>query len=395
MSKTLFKYQNNQLCYDDIQLNHLDLIRNYKTPIVLYRKKMIVERIEWLKSWNHLHRLHFAMKANDQVDILKIFLDHNCGLDVVSLGEIKKAYSAGFKPSDLIFSGVGKTKLEISTAIQDGIYQINVESISELQRIHELAMLQGRSIHIGLRLNPEIDAQTHPSIATALVDSKFGLSMNDVSTCLNIIRNSQFLIFKSISYHLGSQIMTAVPFQNALKKIKPLFLQLQSEFKTLDRLDLGGGLGIDYKNHNLQNDENSWNQLKTVYETELNDFPYQCLIEMGRFLVARSAILISEVQYIKKTETKEIVICDVGMNNLMRPSLYQAYHHILPLTQRLSQKKYMIAGPICESTDFFHQDIVTSELSEGDLIAICDVGAYGRTMASNYNLQPIAVEYFI
>ena len=395
MSKTLFHFEHNQLCFDGVQLSHLNLIRDYQRPVMLYRKNIIAERIGWMKSWKKLHRLHFAMKSNDHIEILKLFLAQNCGLDVVSIGEIEKAYAVGFKPIDLIFSGVGKTKYEISKAIDDGIYQINVESISELRRVQELAKIKKTSVNIGLRLNPQVDAQTHPHIATALMDSKFGISTCDISVCLDMFRSSPQLIFKSISYHLGSQIMTAEPFQNALSKIKPLFLELQTEFKTLDRLDLGGGLGIDYKDHDLQNDFDRWEKLKSVYQTELADFPAQCLMEMGRFLVARSAILISQVQYIKKTENTEIVICDVGMNNLMRPSLYQAYHHVMPLKKSSHEKKYMIVGPICESTDFFHKDIQTTKLNENDLLAICDVGAYGRSMASNYNLQPIAEEFFI
>jgi len=395
MSKALFQYQQNQLCFGEFKLNSLELIANYKRPVFIYQKKLIQERIDWVKSWKKLHRLHFAMKANDNPEILKLFLDNDCGLDVVSRGEIEKAYTVGFKPKDLIFSGVGKTKSEISSAISEDIYQINVESISELQRICELSKLVNKKVNIGLRINPEVDAKTHPHIATALTDSKFGILMTDVSTCLEILKLNQQVILKSISYHLGSQIMTAQPFQNALSKVKPLFLKLKSDFKTLDRLDLGGGLGVDYKNHDLKNDEKNWNNLKSVYEQELDGFSAECLLEMGRFMVARSAILISEVQYIKKTENKEILICDVGMNNLMRPSLYQAYHHILPLVKKENLKKYMIVGPICESTDFFHKDFETSEISEGDLIAICDVGAYGRSMASNYNLQPIAEEFFI
>jgi diaminopimelate decarboxylase len=189
--------------------------------------------------------------------------------------------------------------------------------------------------------------------------------------------------------------MTPEPFENALNKVKPLFLGWQKEFPSLDRLDLGGGLGIDYENHDMSKDELQWKNLKKVYESQLEDVKADFLLEMGRFMAARSAILISEVQYIKKTENKELIILDVGMNNLMRPSLYEAYHHVWPLQKSQFEKKYMVVGPICESTDFFHQEFTMSEVKQGDLIAISDVGAYGRSMASNYNLQPIAEEYFI
>ncbi len=395
MSKTLFHFKNNQLYFDQVNLCQLDLIKNYQKPILLYRRNLIQERVDMIKSWPQLHRLHYAMKANDNADILKLMLNNNCGLDVVSLGEIEKAYSVGFKASDLIFSGVGKTKFEISKAIEDNIYQINVESIPELCRIEKIAQHKNKKVNIGLRLNPEVDANTHPHIATALLDSKFGISLKDVSSCLEILRTSQHLVFKAISYHLGSQIMNVNFFKDALSKIKPLFLELQSEFQFLDRLDLGGGLGIDYENHDIDLDEARWNRLRKIFETELDNLNIHFLLEMGRFVVARSCVLISEVQYVKSTANKEIIICDVGMNNLMRPSLYESYHHIWPLVKKPGEKKYMIVGPICESTDLFHQDFLTSEFFEGDLLAICDVGAYGRSMASNYNLQPIAEEFFI
>ena len=395
MSKELFQYKDKNLCFNDIQLNQLELIKNYKKPIILYQKSIIQNRINWIKSWKSLHRLHFAMKANDNIEILKLILQNNCGVDVVSLGEVKKALLVGFKPADIIFSGVGKTKYEISEAIDMQIYQINVESISELLRIQHIANQKNKKVNIGLRVNPEVDAKTHPYIATALVDSKFGLAMTDLPDCLKILKSSAHLVFKSISYHLGSQIMSAEPFSDAVKKIKPFFKKLQTEFTTLDRLDLGGGLGIDYKNHDMKKDEFNWQNLKSVYENELQDIKADFLLEIGRFVVARSGVLISEVQYIKKTQNKEIVILDVGMNNLMRPSLYQAYHHIFALKKNENQKKYMIVGPICESTDFFHKDFDICQLNEGDLVAICDVGAYGRSMASNYNLQDIAEEFFI
>jgi diaminopimelate decarboxylase len=362
---------------------------------LLYQRHLIQQRIDWIKSWDKLHKLHFAMKSNDNVDVLKLILKNNCGLDVVSLGEIEKAKACGFKPQDLIFSGVGKTKFELSKAIDDDIYQINVESISELHRISQISKNQNKKVNIGLRINPEVDANTHPNIATALRDSKFGLARTDLEVCFNLIDANSNLVFKAISYHLGSQIMSATPFLDALRKVKPLFLKLQSKYKSLNRLDLGGGLGIDYKNHDLEKDEIQWRNLKAVYESELSDLKADFLIEMGRFVVARSAVLISEVQYIKKTENTEIVILDVGMNNLMRPSLYQSYHHMLPFLKRAMSKKYMIVGPICESTDFFHKEILTSEIHEGDLIALCDSGAYVRSMASNYNLQPIVEEYFL
>lgn len=362
------------------------------TPFIIYSLDLIQQRLEWLKSWKNRSRLHFAMKANYNPQILKTIQKSGAGIDVVSLGEIEHALQCGFLPEDIIFSGVGKTKHELEKAIDYGIYQINVESVPELERIGSLCEQKNKKISIGLRMNPVVDAQTHHNIATALKDSKFGLSLADVEECFSIIEKNKTLELKGISYHLGSQIMNPEIFREALVKVRPLFKKWQTKFASLDRWDLGGGLGIDYKNHDMSQDEKRWLDLKNIYETELKDINAHFILEMGRFIVARSGILIGQVQYIKKTENKEIVILDMGMNNLMRPSLYQAYHHILPLQQRAQKKNYMFVGPICESSDVFHEEHESTELQQDDYVAICDVGAYGSSMASDYNKQPIATE---
>lgn len=395
MSRNLFHYADLKLYFDGYDLSQLPAIQNYQQPVIVYKASLVQERLDWLHQWKGLTRLHFAVKANYSPDILKLIRKSGAGVDVVSHGEILHAIDCGFTPADIIFSGVGKTVKEITWALQNNIYQINVESLPELIRIKSLAEDLGINAQIGLRINPEVDAKTHPNIATALVDSKFGLSMTDLDQAIEILKSSSKLVFKSISYHLGSQIVNTEAFRNALQKVKPLFKKLQTEHPSLTRLDLGGGLGIDYRSHDNQEDQNRWQQLKEIYETELVDVQAEFLMEMGRFVVARSGLLISQVQYIKKTQNKKIVILDVGMNNLMRPSLYQAYHHLQPLVQKPTSHKYMVVGPVCESSDVFHSDIKTTELAQGDLVALCDVGAYGKSMASNYNIQPIAVEYVI
>lgn len=398
MSRDLFDYRHGELYFNNHQLTSLASVQNYHQPFYLYDLNLIQERLDAIKSWKGLHRLHYAMKANYSEEVLKLILKNGCGLDVVSLGEIQHGLSCGFSPSDIIFSGVGKTKTELRWAIQNDIYQINVESLSELQRVAALCEEQKKTASIGLRLNPEVDAKTHPHIATALHDSKFGFSMSDLPEINSILQNNPRLKLVALSYHLGSQIVEAQVYEEAIVKIKPLYLEMRKKFPTLQRLDVGGGIGLNYHDHDLSHDFKRWDQIKQIYSRELNDFGAEVLFEIGRFLVARAAVLVAQVQYIKKTEYKNFAILDVGMNNLMRPMLYKAYHHIYPLIKKTNPPNeylYCVVGPLCESTDVFHHNIQLSELKSDDLVIIADVGAYCKSMASHYNLQPIAQDSFL
>ncbi len=394
-SNNLFTYKNNSLHFNRHDLMQHQCIKNYKSPFLLYDLNIVQDRLNWLKEWKGLGRLHFAMKSNYTEDVLKLILKNGCGVDVVSLGEIKLALKVGFKPQDILFSGVAKTVSEIEWAVQNDLYQINVESISELKRVDQISQRLNKQVNVGLRLNPEVDAKTHPNIATALKDSKFGLNLSDLPAVESVLKSTKQIQLKSLSFHIGSQVMDVTIFQEAIVRMKAIFSDFQKRYSSLDRFDLGGGLGINYKDHDISHDQKRWQDLKAIYEKELAGIKADFLIEMGRFVVARSAILIAQLQYIKKTENKTIAILDVGMNNLLRPMLYQAYHQLYPLTQRQAKQTYMIAGPICESSDIFHQDIELTELQEGDFVAIADAGAYAKSMASNYNLQPIAEDYFL
>lgn len=395
MSKLLLAYQQNDLIFGGKPLQELDLVKNYRQPVMVYDLQGLSQRLKLMTSWKRLKKLHFAMKANYNLEVLKTIQQHGVGLDVVSWGEIELGFRAGFKPEDIIFSGVGKTKYELEQAIRNQIFQINVESLAELQRIDQICRNLNQSVNIGLRVNPEVDAKTHPNIATALKDSKFGLNVQDLPACLDYFKSHPLLKLKAISYHLGSQIMDQSTFAEALRKIRPLFEKLQNEFSTLDRLDLGGGLGIDYREHDLSHDEKRWQQMTGVYEEGLLGLNTDIYLEMGRFVIARFAVLIGQVQYIKKTESLPIMILDVGMNNLLRPSLYQAYHHIYSLKQKTNSQKYMIVGPICESSDVFHKSFEMMNVEQDDLVVFSDVGAYVQSMASDYNQQPKAIEVFI
>ena len=396
MSKLLLDYQQNDLIFGGQPLKALECIKNYSRPVMIYDRKGLIQRLKMMTAWKRLNRLHFAMKANYNLEVLKTIQSLGCGLDVVSWGEVELGFKAGFQPKDIIFSGVGKTKFELEQALQHQIFQINVESIAELERIDQICRKLNLQANIGLRVNPEVDAKTHPHIATALKDSKFGLNLKDLPACLDYFKKHPLLQFKAMSYHLGSQIMDQSSFAEALQKMRPLYEELQKNFPSLDRLDLGGGLGIDYREHDLTYDEQRWQLMTEVYEKGLQGLNAEIYMEMGRFVVARFAILVGQVQYIKKTESKKMIILDLGMNNLLRPSLYQAYHHVYALEKSdQPSEDFMIVGPICESSDVFHKSFNMPPVAQDQLVVFTDVGAYVQSMASDYNQQPKAIEVFL
>jgi diaminopimelate decarboxylase len=394
-STELFYYQQDSLCFNGHALSDHVSIKNYQQPVLMHDLQLVQERINWVKEWKGLGQLHFALKSNYDEIILKLIQKNGCGVDVVSLGEIQLALRCGFKPQDILFSGVAKTEKEIRWAIENEIYQINVESLSELKRIQRISNELEKSVNIGLRINPEVDAQTHPNIATALLDSKFGLNAQDLPEVEGLIKDSKYIILKSMSFHIGSQVLDTSIYREAILKMKPLYLDMKSRHATLDRFDLGGGLGLNYRDHNMTHDYERWVSLREIYEEDLSDIKDHFMLEIGRFIVARSAVLVAQVQYIKKTSNKKILIIDMGMNNLIRPMLYQAYHHIYPLKQRAGKQSYMVVGPLCESSDVFHDHIELNTLHEGDFVAISDAGAYTKSMSSNYNLQPIAIDIYL
>lgn len=396
MSRKLLSYHNQELCFGLKQKPLSQYVNNYKQPIIVYDLDIIKERIGWIQSWKRLGKLHYAVKANFHLEVLKLIKNMNCGADVVSVGEIKRALEAGFTMQDIIFSGVGKSKEELLWAIERDIYQINIESISELNKIILISQQTGKIVNVGLRINPEIDAETHKSISTALKDSKFGLDFESAEKAIQIISENKSVNLKALSFHLGSQIMNVNVFEKALAVMKPFYLKAKSKCPELDRFDLGGGIGIDYKDADSDEDEKRWKQLEAVFENELSGFEATYLLEIGRFLVARSGVMLSRVEIIKETPLKKFLVLDVGMTHLMRPALYDAYHEILPLKLLSGSKQnYDIVGPICESTDVLAEQRSLTPIHEEEFVALCDVGAYGSVMASNYNLRDEAIEIFI
>lgn len=396
MSRKLLQYKNNELCFGNQLKPLLPFVKNYTQPVLVYDLSVIKDRIEWIQKWPRLGKLHFAIKANFNLEILKLIKRMGCGTDVVSIGEVKRSLEAGFTMQDIIFSGVGKSREELTWAIERDIYQINVESISELRKITEIANRLQKKVSVGLRINPEVDAETHKSISTALKDSKFGLDFETGRECVKLISQSDLVQLKALSFHLGSQIMNVSVYERALQVMKPYFSEARAVCPELERFDLGGGLGIDYKDADSDIDQARWQSLQDLFETELAGFDATYLLEIGRFLVARSGILLCRVEIIKKTPAKKFIILDAGMTHIMRPALYDAYHHMLPLKLNAGAVETVdIVGPICESTDVLGENREITPMNEEEFMAICDVGAYGSVMASDYNLRDRVVEVFI
>lgn len=366
-----------------------------QTPAYIYSNAKLVENISVFKNLFDKFGVttHYAMKANSNSTILKLILKAGLKVDVNSLGELKKAMRAGFLPGDLIFAGVGKTDAELETAIQLGLKTIKAESIQELVVIGKIAENLGIPVRIGLRLNPEIDAKTHPYIATGIATSKFGIDKRDIPASIDILRSNKFLNLTTLDAHIGSQITDLNLFVDVFR-----FLSAQSDefyklgFKISD-IDLGGGFAVDYDgsgNSTLPLLDDLFSQIAI-----LNDKKFNISIEPGRAIVANSCAIFSTVLYTKRNGEKNFAICDAAMTENIRPSLYGSVHTIVKIVdEQYTQKSlYDVVGPVCESGDFLGENISLPELNRGDVIAILDSGAYTAAMASNYNMRPLSPEY--
>ncbi|MGZ3770268.1 MAG: diaminopimelate decarboxylase [Bdellovibrio sp.] len=390
------EYIENELRFGPFKKPLLPLCANYARPIYVYDLDLVAERYKALSKALHGVRLFYAMKANPNVQVLQKLKALGSGVDVVSFGEIKRALESGFTAQDIVYSGVGKTQHEISEALRLGIFQINVESLPELERIGALARAMGKKASVALRLNPDIDIKTHPYIATGLKDNKFGMELSlipELTSCLKAFEDSLELV--GISLHLGSQMLEFSGYKEALTRLKKVFINLKKDFSTLRRFDFGGGLGIFYDRFDFDLEQILANDYAKITLDMLSDLGCELQSEPGRWLVGHAGVLIAQVQYVKETSVKKFVILDSGMNHLIRPTLYEAEHTILPLIKNAENMKADIVGPICESSDFFAKDRTISTVKQGDLVAIMDVGAYGYSMASVYNLQELPLEICI
>ena len=375
------------------------LAKEYGSPFYLYDLDGMRARAKALKATLPGIQPHYAMKANGASRIMKTFREEGTGVDVVSAGEIRTAMKSGFTAPEVIFSGVGKTKEELEFAIGLGIKQINVESPGELKRIVQIAQSMGKRPRIAFRINPDVDAKTHPYITTGFRENKFGMGEHFFAELKSIVKqNSQHVELMGLTMHIGSQIQDLTPIEDALKIGLRAYKEFCADGFPLKTLDIGGGLGISYhEEHKLPpKDLDLLAGYGAMLRRVLQGFSGSVLCEPGRILVGSCGTLVGEVQYVKETPFRNFLIVNTGMHHLLRPTLYQANHRIMPLKQGLERptKVYDVVGPICESSDVLGKERTLPEVHEGDYLAFADAGAYGMSMASNYNEHPMPKELF-
>ena len=385
------KYINKNLIIEKVSVQNV--AKKFGTPAYCYSynqlKKNIYNFKQSFKSFSPL--VCFAIKSNTNLNLIKEIKKFGLGADVVSKGELLMALKSGIKPKKIVFSGVGKTTDELSFAIDKNILLINAESKSEIKEINRIAKLKRKKVQIGIRLNPNTDAKTLSKISTGKKGNKFGVNNQTFIEILHYCKNSKNINLKCLSVHIGSQILDYKPYKKMLAVISKILDKINHKFEFID---LGGGMGISYDDNNKKLNYRKYN---SAIEKFLQKHKSKIIFEPGRSIIGNTGILISKVIYIKNNGSKSFIILDAAMNDLMRPALYGAYHKILPSkkTNKNSKKIYDFVGPICESTDKFCSLKKFQKLEENDLIVMCDVGAYGMSLSSNYNLRPKPVELLI
>ena len=375
------------------KVNLQKLAKRFDTPLYCYSYKKLKNNINNFKL--HFSKLNplicFAIKSNSNLNIIKQVKKLGLGADVVSKGELMQALKAGINPKKIVFSGVGKTYSELKYAVERKILLINSESKSEVMEIEKIAKSKNKIADIGIRLNPNTDAKTLNKISTGKKGDKFGVNEKTFIELVNYIKKSKYINLKCLSVHIGSQIFDNKPYERMLKVINRIISKINFKF---EYIDLGGGMGIPYRNDKKVFNYNSYQ--KSIIKN-LGKYKSKIIFEPGRSIVGNTGILISKIIYIKENQSKNFIILDAGMNDLMRPALYGAKHRIIPVNKKkkFSNKTYEFVGPICESTDKFLSVKKFQKLKEKDLIIICDVGAYGSSLSSNYNLRSKPAEILV
>ena len=384
-------YKKNKLSIDGFNINFLS--KRFKTPIYCYSAKKLRDNIlNFKKQFNKLNPLIcFAVKANPNINILREIKNFNLGADVVSAGELMMAIKAGINPKKIVFSGVGKTNSELEYAINKKILLINTESKSEILEIEKIAKTKKRVVNIGIRLNPNTDAKTLSQISTGKKENKFGVNEKMFLHLVDHVKKSKSLKLKCLSVHIGSQILDHKPYKKMLNVVDKIIKKSNYDF---EYIDLGGGMGIDYEHNNKKLNLRKYYQNIKKFLIKKNS---KIIFEPGRSIIGDTAILISKVIYIKEGHKKDFIILDAAMNDLIRPALYGAKHKIIATQKntKISRKTYEFVGPICESTDKFLTIKNFQKLKEKDFVILCDVGAYGTSLSSNYNLRPKPIEILL
>ncbi|HEY9380550.1 MAG TPA: diaminopimelate decarboxylase [Burkholderiales bacterium] len=386
-----FRYRDGSLHAESLNLNAV--AERFGTPCYVYSRRALTEAYRAFTAplAGRDHLICYAMKANSNLAVLDVFARLGSGFDIVSGGELERVLAAGGDARKVVFSGVGKSTAEIRRALEVGILCFNVESAGELLRIEEIAAAMQRVAPISLRVNPDVDAKTHPYISTGLKENKFGVPYDEAPALYRHAAQSAHLSVVGIDCHIGSQLTETAPFVEALKKVLQLVDSLAAQGIELHHLDLGGGLGIRYRDE-VPPETGAY--IDALLEG-LHGRNVKLLLEPGRALVGNAGVLLTRVEYLKHNVDRAFAVVDAAMNDLMRPALYEAWHDILPVTPREGATRlYDVVGPVCESGDFLGKGRDLS-LAEGDLLAVMSAGAYGMSMSSNYNTRPRAAEVMI
>ncbi|WP_299870942.1 diaminopimelate decarboxylase [uncultured Cocleimonas sp.] len=386
-----FNYKNGQLFAEDVALE--DIAKQYGTPSYVYSRATLERHYHAFNDafGDQPHLICYSVKANSNIAILNLLARLGSGFDIVSVGELERVLKAGGDPKKVVFSGVGKRADEMQRALEVGIRCFNVESEAELVRLNDVAASMDKIASISIRVNPDVDAKTHPYISTGLKENKFGIDISLVEAVYLRAATMENINVTGIDCHIGSQLTDVTPFMDALERLLDLADRLKTQGIQIKHLDLGGGLGVRYKDETPPLPSEYTEKLFTNEKLK----EYEIVIEPGRAIAANTAVLLTKVEYLKHGEEKNFAIVDAAMNDLIRPSLYQAWQAIIPVTEsQADTKTYDIVGPICETGDFLGKDRNLA-LEQEDLLAIRSAGAYGFTMASNYNTRPRAAEILV
>ena len=385
------KYKNNNFFIENIKAEKI--AKKYGTPSYCYSYSKLKNNIlNFKKNFKILNPLIcFAVKSNPNLYLLKEIKKFGLGADVVSIGELMRALKAGIKPNKIVFSGVGKTEEELKIAINKKILLINCESESEAKLINNLSRKLRKKVSIGFRLNPNVDAKTHKNISTGKAENKFGLSIKNFKVFLKTVKSFKNVKLDALSVHIGSQILNDAPFRKTLNVMSKLIKELKLNLKYVD---LGGGFGINYTDKEKPINLSKYSKLVHNFSKKLN---CKIIFEPGRSIIGNTGLLISKIQFIKKGANKNFIILDAGMNDFMRPALYEAFHKIIPISKKSSRMKGKIefVGPICETTCKFGVYKNYPKINENEFVAITNVGAYGSSLSSNYNTRPLVAEILI
>ena len=388
-----FQYKNEQLYVEDLPVKQL--AEEFGTPLYIYSRATLERHWHAFDSalGKHPHLICYAVKANSNIGILNVMAKLGSGFDIVSQGELERVLAAGGDASKVVFSGVAKSRAEIMRALEVGIRCFNVESVAELHHINQIAGEMGKVAPISLRVNPDVDAHTHPYISTGLKENKFGVSVDEAREVYKLAATLPHVKITGMDCHIGSQLTELQPFLDATDRLIRLMEQLKEDDITLKHLDLGGGLGVTYTDETPPHPSD----YATALLNKLKDYEdLEIILEPGRAIAANAGILVAKVQYLKSNKSRNFAITDTGMNDMIRPALYEAYMNIIEIDRTLGHEKaiYDVVGPVCETSDFLGKQRELA-IAEGDYIAQRSAGAYGASMSSNYNSRPRTAEVLV